>query len=272
MPQLQKARLFSVDSSQLDFEFMFNPDSLSFKHAVKVKDAEGARTAQGTPKVAFEYPQAMVLSLNKIMFDTFEEGTSVLDKYINKLKKAVEFAGFTIGGTTGLNKRPPIYMLVWGSQNYLRCFVEKLDYKLTMFLADGTPVRAEVNLSLKEVDKSFGQYNERTYDSAKFGDREDREQPTEPYFPNENWQEEQQTYQQECDQLTSQAEAKEEAAKQKRQEAEYARKDEKGHSPDTVAANQADTEAAQLEADAKALREKASPSCEKATQIKNFYS
>jgi Contractile injection system tube protein len=271
MSQLQKARLFSVDSSQLDFEFLFNPDALSFKHAVKVKDAEGARTAQGTPKVAFEYPQAMVLTLNKIMFDTFEEGTSVLEKYINKLKKAVEFAGFAVGGVTSLDKRPPIYMFVWGSQNYLRCFVEKLDYKLTLFLTDGTPVRAEVNLSLKEVDKSYGQANERTYDLAKFGDRDDREQPPEPYFPNDNWQEEQQKFQQECDQLTSQAAAKEEQAKQKRQEAEYARKDEKGHSPDNATANQADAEAAQLEDEAKALREQASPACEKAEKIKNFY-
>ncbi|MEM6520025.1 MAG: hypothetical protein AAF722_11930, partial [Cyanobacteria bacterium P01_C01_bin.70] len=61
--------------------------------------------------------------------------------------------------------------------NYITCFVEKLDYKLTMFLADGTPVRAEVNLSLKEVDDSFLSSEARTYDENLFGDADTRSEP-----------------------------------------------------------------------------------------------
>ncbi|MFP4124759.1 CIS tube protein [Coleofasciculus sp.] len=33
----------------------------------------------------------------------------------------------------------------------------KLDYNLTMFLPDGTPVRAKINLTLEEIDESTSQ-------------------------------------------------------------------------------------------------------------------
>lgn len=49
-------------------------------------------------------------------------------------------------------RRPPVYYFIWGDKNYMRCMVESLDYKLTMFKPDGTPVRARVTLKLKEVD------------------------------------------------------------------------------------------------------------------------
>lgn len=51
-------------------------------------------------------------------------------------------------------KRTPIYRFVWGEQVYLRrCFVEKFTYRLTMFLPDGTPVRAVIdNLTLTQAD------------------------------------------------------------------------------------------------------------------------
>ncbi|MBD1867177.1 hypothetical protein H6F95_07640 [Cyanobacteria bacterium FACHB-471] len=54
------------------------------------------------------------------------------------------------------NQRTPTYRFVWGDQVHLRkCFIEKLTYKLTMFLPDGTPVRAVIDsLALKEIDES----------------------------------------------------------------------------------------------------------------------
>ncbi len=202
MSQLQKARLFCTDSSDLDFEFMFNPNQLQIKEALSVGEDKSARTSDGRPKVSFEYPKARTLQLKKIMFDTYEVGKNVLTDYLDKLRESMKFAGYSTGsttpqtGTTGLrtisaggtatattdttSSRPPIYRFVWGDQNYLLCFVEKLDYKLTMFLPNGTPVRAEVNLSLKEIDESFLASTSRTYDAELFGDRDTRAQPPAP--------------------------------------------------------------------------------------------
>lgn len=192
MTQLQKARLFCTDSSDLDFEFMFNPDTLQFKESISVGEDESAVTDEGRPKVSFEYPNARTLSLKKAMFDTYETGKNIMTEYLDKLRSSLMFAGYSTGSTTTTTNssgatttttkdttttRPPIYRFVWGDQDYLICFVEKLDYKLTMFLPDGTPVRAEVNLSLKEIDDSFLASTSRSYDSELFGDRDTRTQP-----------------------------------------------------------------------------------------------
>jgi len=146
MTPLVKAKLFSLDSSQYDIEFMFNPSQLDFTRGIKLNAPEGANTKEGQPKVSFAYPDPCVITLSKIVFDTYEERANVLDRHINQILKSVKFIE--------QQKRPPVYLLIWGKQDYLRCFVESLKYQLTMFLPDGTPVRAIANMTLKEVDES----------------------------------------------------------------------------------------------------------------------
>ena len=144
---LVKATLISDDGAPT-IEFMFNPTELLFEGVVETSESPGARTQdKGQPKVSFSHVKAYKVTLNKILFDTYENGENVVNKYINNFKKAVEF----VAG----KERPPIYQFMWGKQVYLRrCFIEKLSYKLTMFLPDGTPVRAVIDsLTLKEADE-----------------------------------------------------------------------------------------------------------------------
>jgi len=49
-------------------------------------------------------------------------------------------------------RRPPVFYFIWGEKNYMCCMIKQLDYKLTMFLPNGTPVRAVVTITLEEVD------------------------------------------------------------------------------------------------------------------------
>lgn len=144
---LAKAMLISDDGVK-NIEFMFNPNQLSFEGTVETAENAGARTQEkGKPKVSFANIKAYQVTISNIIFDTYEEGDDVVKKYIDIVKQAVEFAPG--------KQRTPIYQFIWGSKIYLRrCFVEKLSYKLTMFLPDGTPVRAVIDsLSLKEADE-----------------------------------------------------------------------------------------------------------------------
>ena len=144
---LVKATLISDDGAP-PIEFMFNPTELLFEGVVETSESPGARTQdKGQPKVSFSHVKAYKVTLNKVLFDTYEDGGDVVKQYIDKFKKAVEF----VKG----KERPPIYQFMWGKQVYLRrCFIEKLSYKLTMFLPDGTPVRAVIDsLTLKEADE-----------------------------------------------------------------------------------------------------------------------
>lgn len=63
-----------------------------------------------------------------------------------------EYGSEKVGQQALKLRRPPVYYFIWGEKNYLRCMIENLNYKLTMFLPNGTPVRAMVDLDLKEVD------------------------------------------------------------------------------------------------------------------------
>jgi len=140
-----KAQLIAKDGGET-IEFMFNPTELEFSRSLELKPSEGARTEKGLPKVSFAYPNPYTLSISNILFDNYETGKSVLETHINKIRKAVEFVQSA--------ERPPVYLFTWGSQEYLRCFVKSLRYKLTMFLVDGTPVRATVDLTLEEIDET----------------------------------------------------------------------------------------------------------------------
>lgn len=150
---LVKAQLISSDGGGT-IEFMFNPTELNFSQRINLTKENGARTGRGLPKVNFAYPEPCTLSISDILLDTYEQGSSksVLP-YLQQFEKALNFA------QSGENKdkRPPTFVFTWGSHQYIRCFITSLNYKLTMFLPDGTPVRAKLDLTLEEIDESTSQ-------------------------------------------------------------------------------------------------------------------
>lgn len=140
---LVKAKLKALDGGE-DIEFMFNPNQLALSRTISLEQAQGARTKKGQNKVSFKHPNPYSLKISNLILDTYEQGTSVLDR-IKPYKKAVEF-------TQQGKERPPTYLFTWGSTEYLRCFVKTLSVKLTLFLPDGTPVRASIDLDLEQVE------------------------------------------------------------------------------------------------------------------------
>ena len=162
----EKAQLCAQDGGET-IDFMFNPTELTFSRSLNLNTDSGARTNSGLPKVSFAYPQPYSLRISNILFDTRESQTSVLP-YIDKFKQAVAFSEFRDvpqeGGRSrsrppqrsaqqGPQKRPPTYLFSW-REAYLHCFVKSLTYKLTLFMPDGTPIRAVVDIELEEVDTS----------------------------------------------------------------------------------------------------------------------
>ncbi|MDZ8026145.1 MAG: hypothetical protein RMZ69_03025 [Nostoc sp. ChiQUE01a] len=146
-PQLEKAKLMAYNGESDDIELMFNPTEISFSRSVEWKSNDGNRGTELLPKVNFSGVKPYTFSLKQLLFDTYETKESVMKKYVDKIKKGVE----TIKGAR--DKRPPVYILTWGNE-YFYCVITKLTYTLNMFLSDGTPVRAMVDIDLQEVDKN----------------------------------------------------------------------------------------------------------------------
>ncbi len=147
---LEKAILIhQPQDDSKNIEFMFNPNELVFEHSMEFNESQGARTERGYPKISFAYRNPCVLSISNILFDGYEQGESVAG-YLNKLIQSVYFAD----SGEAKNKRPPFYIFAWGNKQYFTCFVEKLTYRLSRFLEDGTPVQAVVDLTLRKVDEA----------------------------------------------------------------------------------------------------------------------
>ncbi|BAY81534.1 hypothetical protein NIES267_10110 [Calothrix parasitica NIES-267] len=144
---LQKAKLENLDNPNQSLEFMFNPAQISFEGNVNTSESPGARsTKTGKPKVSYANKNSSKITLNDILFDTYETKKDVVESYIKKFQDAIDFHQ--------QDERPPTFKFIWGNRIYLDfCFIEKLSYKLTFFLSDGTPVRAVIDsLSLIETD------------------------------------------------------------------------------------------------------------------------
>ena len=146
MATLEKAKLKGLEGAAT-IEIMFNPNGLSLSRSMEIEQSPGARTDSGQNKTSFKHPNPYTLKVGNLMFDTYETGKSVLP-YIQKLSKAVEF---TKKGD-GKHQRPPIYLFTWGKHEYLRAFVKDFNCQLALFLPDGTPVRAKVDLTLEQVE------------------------------------------------------------------------------------------------------------------------
>ncbi|MEH2039892.1 MULTISPECIES: CIS tube protein [unclassified Nostoc] len=145
-PQLEKAKLMAYNGEAPDIELMFNPTDISFARSVRWESKDGNRGTTLLPKVNFSGVEPYKFTLKQLLYDTYETKESVMKKYIDNIKKGVE----TI--TTKVDSRPPVYIFTWGSE-YFYCVITNLTYTLNMFLSDGTPVRALVDIALQEVDK-----------------------------------------------------------------------------------------------------------------------
>ena len=145
-PQLEKAKLHAYNGEAPDIELMFNPAEISFSRSIIWQEHPGNRGTTLLPKINFSGVQPYKFDLKQLIYDTYENKKSVME-YIDIIKKGVE----TIEGMP--DKRPPVYKFTWKDE-YFYCVMTSLTYTLTMFLTDGTPVRAMVDISLQEVDKN----------------------------------------------------------------------------------------------------------------------
>ncbi|HEX8242480.1 MAG TPA: LysM peptidoglycan-binding domain-containing protein [Longimicrobium sp.] len=132
---------------------MFNPNTVTLAKTVNWTDQGGKR--RDHPRTQFEGGASRTLTLS-LFFDSYEAGDA--DKDVRKhTKKVADLARFD-----GNLHRPPVCLVSWGptSAEYDLPFqgvVSSLTQKFTMFTADGTPVRATVDVTFKEYEKPLRQ-------------------------------------------------------------------------------------------------------------------
>ena len=163
MGKLERAKIYILDGDgsgqkkkddpKTVIDVCFNPKEYSLEKSVGW-DGENAFT--DAPQPEFTKPSAMTLSVT-LQFDTYEERVSVREKYIKKLETTalmrIQFDPTKKKKLSPDDKKkasPPVCLFVWGRFTF-KGVVESLSQKYTMFLSDGTPVRAECALKMRNV-------------------------------------------------------------------------------------------------------------------------
>jgi nucleoid-associated protein YgaU len=152
--ELAKAYIQPLNGSTTEkIDVLFNPAEYSI---------EKSNQFQSTPIVGLSTPLTQFISGNArtltmdLFFDTYEKGTDVR-QHTGKLFSLLEIDSEL--------HAPPLCQFVWGSI-ILKATIEKITSKFTMFLSDGTPVRASLNVSFKEYATLTEQLNHSRLHSA----------------------------------------------------------------------------------------------------------
>lgn len=142
MAELVKAKLIDHDGLGIDLNVCFNPKEFSVEKQVQWTPKEGSISDE--PPEEFSKPTPATLNVT-LHFDTYEDKTSVVDKFTGKLEKLALIVPD--------KKRPPLCSFIWGKFVF-QGVVESLSQKFTMFLSDGTAVRCEATLKMKKASQA----------------------------------------------------------------------------------------------------------------------
>jgi len=147
---MAKLTIATLDhTSNFEVEAQYNPKEIGLEKAVTWGQAKNPKG--NTPTLEFTSGTNRTLSL-ELTFDTYEDGKSVADS----VDKLISMANvIDKNATQDDKKRPPRVSVCWGGEGAFPNFkgvVESVSTKYTMFLPDGTPVRATCNIKVKEAE------------------------------------------------------------------------------------------------------------------------
>jgi hypothetical protein len=164
---LVKAFLVSKDDILSIVPFMFNPNELTVEKTNQYAEVN----IPGLPSSVFQFVRGGAKSLTMdLFFDTYEEKLDVrifTDRITGwdsgSLFKASPFKGLM--DIDSDRHAPPICLFIWGTLIF-QCVIERVTKKFTMFLPEGIPVRATLNITLKECMDVETQLKETYFQSA----------------------------------------------------------------------------------------------------------
>jgi hypothetical protein len=140
-----KATITPENPSGDAIEVLFNPTQYTFDKNVQL--AEVGIPGLGAPLLQYVRGGVRTLSM-ELFFDSYEERADVRD-YTNEI-----YALLNVEAETHV---PAICRFSWGAgkwgkrdENSFLCVLERVSGRFTMFLEDGTPVRATLTVTFKE--------------------------------------------------------------------------------------------------------------------------
>lgn len=140
--QLAKATITKLEPSpEESITCQFNPEDLSITKSLDW--GKESAPGQNVPHKTNATGKGATMTL-KLFFDTTASGKDVRTEYTNFLLKLVTL------DTSSPTKKAPICRFQWGTIRAFTAIVTRVKLDFTMFLTDGTPVRAKAEVDMEE--------------------------------------------------------------------------------------------------------------------------
>jgi len=142
IPKPTKCIVRNIDMN-VDVVAHFNPKELSIDKEVPWNEHKS--TKSNLPVLEFTDAKPKLLSV-ELFFDTYESREDVYEKYVKLLEGCTEI----VKG----KRRPPMCMFMWAKKfPAFMGVITSVSAKYSMFLPDGTPVRATVTIKMKQAEE-----------------------------------------------------------------------------------------------------------------------
>lgn len=152
--ELEKAKIKQIVPKGPEIEVLFNPTE--YRVSKSNQFAEVAIPGLGAPMLQFGHGNAQTLSM-QLFFDTYDPQTANDSRYIKN--QDVRQRTREVTGLLRINKdlhAPPICQFCWG-QFIFTGVLQQADVRFTLFLPSGVPVRATIDVTLKEFSDGVQQ-------------------------------------------------------------------------------------------------------------------
>jgi nucleoid-associated protein YgaU len=147
--ELAKAYLCEVDNPGSRVTFHFNPTTIKFSKSANFR-REPAQAAADAPPVQFQGTAPTELNLDLLLDAVGKPGGSVTPE----VDQLLRWTGPTAESAGTPSPSPPKLQFNWGrlklgTSDKFEGHLERVNVTYVLFNRDGTPIRAEVGLSLK---------------------------------------------------------------------------------------------------------------------------
>jgi nucleoid-associated protein YgaU len=144
---LSHAKIINLDGGGTAVECLFNPKEYSFsKHNTWTA---GQTKGHNMPQIEFGGGQPATLQM-QLFFDTYAAGKDVRKKYTDAIWKLM-MVDPSLKDPKNKKSRPPKVRFQWGAAWSFDAVITSITQKFTLFLPDGTPVRATLDVTFQQI-------------------------------------------------------------------------------------------------------------------------
>jgi hypothetical protein len=141
---LDKASIINLETHET-IPVMFNPEEYTLEQANTIAEIG----VPGLEKSPVQYVRGNIRTLQmELFFDTYELQNDQRRRDVRAQTRRIT----QLMDKNAITQAPPLLLFTWGSFQF-KCVLESASQRFIMFARDGTPLRARLNVTLKEYEQ-----------------------------------------------------------------------------------------------------------------------